>query len=50
MCANRFPRIRYIESNIEEFTDMKLEIRLKNLPRPVENTEGVCKSYVDFDS
>ena len=40
-------RTNYTESNIEENIDMRNKFRFKKLPSPQENSEAVCKSYVD---
>ena len=40
-------RTNYIESNIEENINMKNQFKIKNLPCPEENSDAVCKSYVD---
>ena len=40
-------RTNYGESNIEDDIDMKDLFRNKNLPCPPENSDAVCKSYVD---
>ena len=40
-------RTNYIEANIEEDFDMKNQFKIKNLPYPQENSDAVCKSYVD---
>ena len=40
-------RTNYIESNIEENINMKNQFKIKNLPYPEENSDAVCKSYVD---
>ena len=40
-------RINYIESNIEGDFDLKNQFKIKNLPHPQENSDAVCKSYVD---
>ena len=37
----------YIEANIEEDINMKNQLKIKNLPCPQENSDAVCKSYVD---
>ena len=37
----------YIEANIEEDINMKNQPKIKNLPCPQENSDAVCKSYVD---
>ena len=42
-----FLRTNYIESNIEENITMKNQFKIKNLPYPEENSDAVCKSYVD---
>ena len=40
-------RTNYIESNIEESINMKNQFKIKNLPYPEENSDAVCKAYVD---
>ena len=40
-------RTNYIEANIEEDIDMKKKLKIKNLPSAQENSDAVCKSYVD---
>ena len=40
-------RTNYIEANIEEDIDLKNQFRTKNLPYPEDNSDAVCKSYVD---
>ena len=40
-------RSNYIEANIEEDNNMKNQFKIKNLPCPQENSDAVCKSYVD---
>ena len=40
-------RINQIESNMEEDIDMKKELRIKNLPCSIENTDGLGEFYVD---
>ena len=40
-------RTNYIEANIEEDINMKNQFKIKNLPCPQENSDAVCKSYVD---
>ena len=40
-------RTNYMESNIEENINMKNQFKIKNLPYPEENSDAVCKSYVD---
>ena len=40
-------RTNYIESNIEEDIHLKNQFKIKNLPCPQENSDAVCKSYVD---
>ena len=40
-------RTNYIEANIEEDIDMKKKFKIKNLSSPQENSDAVCKSYVD---
>ena len=40
-------RTNYIESNIEENINMKNQFKIKNLLYPEENSDAVCKSYVD---
>ena len=40
-------RTNYIESDIEESLNMKNQFKIKNLPYPEENSDAVCKSYVD---
>ena len=40
-------RTNFIESNIEENKNMKNQFKIKNLPYPEENSDAVCKSYVD---
>ena len=42
-------RTNYIESNIEEDLDMKNQFKIKNIPCPQENSDAVCKSYVDSE-
>ena len=42
-----FLRTKYIEANIEEDINMKNQFKTKNLPCPQENSDAVCKSYVD---
>ena len=37
----------YIEANVEEDINMKNQFKIKNLPCPHENSDAVCKSYVD---
>ena len=37
----------YFVSNIEEDFDMKNQYKNRNLPYHVENSDAVCKSYVD---
>ena len=43
------PYLRSIckEATIEEKFNMKNQFRIKNLPCPQENSDAVCKSYVD---
>ena len=36
-----------IESNIDEDIDLKNQFRNEKLPRPRENTDAVCKYFVD---
>ena len=40
-------KTNYIESNIEENINRKNQFKIKNLPCPEENSDAVCKSYVD---
>ena len=40
-------RTNYIESNIEENTDLKNQNRIKNLHCCIQNSDAVCISYVD---
>ena len=40
-------RTNYIESNIEENINLKNQFKSKNLLYPEENSDAVCKSYVD---
>ena len=40
-------RTNYIESSIEENINMKNQFKIKNLPCPEENSDAVCKPYVD---
>ena len=40
-------RHNYIEANIEEDINMKNQFKIENLPCPQENSDAVCKSYVD---
>ena len=40
-------RTNYLEADIEENIDMKNQFKIKNLPCPLENSDAVCKSYVD---
>ena len=40
-------RSNYIEANIEEDINMKNQFKVKNLPCPQQNSDAVCKSYVD---
>ena len=40
-------RTNYIEANIEEKFDLKNQFKIRNLPCPQENSDAVCKSYVD---
>ena len=40
-------RTNYIENNIEEDIDLKNQFKIKNLPCPQENSDAVCKFYVD---
>ena len=40
-------RTNYIEANIEEDIDLKNQFRIKNLLYPEDNSDAVCKSYVD---
>ena len=40
-------RTNYIEANIEEDIDLKIEFRLKNLPDPISIREAAAKNYVD---
>ena len=40
-------RTNYIESNFEENINKKNKFKIKNLPCPEENSDAVCKSYVD---
>ena len=40
-------RTNYIEADIEEDINMKNQFKIKNLPCPQENSDGVCKFYVD---
>ena len=40
-------RFNYIEANIEEDINMKTQLKIENLPCPQENSDAVCKSYVD---
>ena len=40
-------RTNYIEANFEEDINMKNQFNIENLPRPQENSNAVCKSYVD---
>ena len=37
-----------MESNIEEDIDLKNQYEIINLPCPQENSDAVCKSYVDI--
>ena len=37
----------YIEANIDEDINMKNQFKIKNPPCPQENSDAVCKSYVD---
>ena len=37
----------YNESNIEEDIDMKNQFKITNSPCPVENSDAVCKGYVE---
>ena len=43
----RYLRTNYIESNIEEDSDLKNQFRIKNLPDPNSNRETVSKNYDD---
>ena len=40
-------RTNCIEANIEENIDMRNKSRIKSLPCPRENSDAVCKFYVD---
>ena len=40
-------RSNYIEANIEEDTNMKKQLKSKNLPGPQENSDSFCISHVD---
>ena len=40
-------RTNYIESNIEEDIDLKIQFRTKNLPDPISIREPASKKYVD---
>ena len=40
-------RTNYIEPNTEADIDIKNQFKIKNLPCPQENSDAVCKSYVD---
>ena len=40
-------RSNYIEANIEEDIKMKNQVNIKNLLCPQENSDAICKSYVD---
>ena len=40
-------RTNYLEANIEEDIDMKKKFKIKKLSSPQENSDAVCKSYVD---
>ena len=40
-------RFTYVESNFEEDLDLKNQIRMKNLPKPINIREVVSKIYVD---
>ena len=40
-------RTNYIESNIEEDMNMQNQFKIINLPCPRENSDAVCKPYVD---
>ena len=40
-------RTIYIEANVEEDVNMKNQYKIKNLPCRQENSDAVCKSYVD---
>ena len=40
-------RAKYIEANIEEDIDSKSQLRIKNLPDPVNIREAASKNYVD---
>ena len=42
-----YMRSNYIEANIEENTNMKNQFKSKNLSCPRENSDAVCKFYVD---
>ena len=44
---NRYLRTNYIEADIEEDINMRNQFKIKNLPYPQENSDAVCKSYVD---
>ena len=40
-------RTNYLESYIEEDIDLKNQHKIRKLPCPQENSDAVCKSYVD---
>ena len=40
-------RTNYIESNIEDYIDLKNQFRIKNLPDPISIREAASKNYVD---
>ena len=40
-------RSNYIEANVEEDMKMKNQVNIKNLLCPQENSDAICKSYVD---
>ena len=42
-----FSRTVFIQSNIEEVTDMKNQNRIKNLKDPINIREAASKNYVD---
>ena len=43
-------KTNYIESNIEEYIDMKKQFRTKNLPDPISIREPVSKSMLTISS